>query len=66
MKIRVHGVERGHVNVYSGKSLSWKVSSGFLYIFDGEKEIGLHNQGMWASVEFDDESDDGSGVVGIL
>ena len=66
MKIRVHGVERGRVTVYSGKSLSWKVSSGFLYIFAGEKEIGLHNQGMWASVEFDDESDDGNGVVGIL
>lgn len=66
MKVKVHGVERGRVNVYSGGSLKWKVSSGFLHIFDGEKEIGLHNQDMWASVEFDDESDNGSGVVGIL
>lgn len=66
MKIKVHGVERGRANVYSGESLNWKVSGGFLYIFDGEKEIGLHNQGMWASVEFDGESDNGNGVVGIL
>lgn len=66
MKIRVHGVERGRVNVYSGESLNWEVHGGYLYINDGEKEIGLHNQSMWASVEFDDESDNGNGVVGIL